>query len=142
MMEGTMERKKSDEERYREALISMKQGNKKAKTRVAFYKLTGLGGAEVDADEAVVLLEERSRGRDNEARWMLGLCCEYGLGIEQDVKRAELLYRTASENGNCCGMFLLENSRGGRGSGAMIADTLGKFLGIPISLFLMIILQT
>ena len=47
--------------------------------------LSGLGGVAVDEDGAVALLQERVKDRDTDAMWMLGLCCEYGRGIEQDI---------------------------------------------------------
>ena len=112
----------SDAAQYREAVNAMEHGDVKAKTKVAFYKLTGLGGVEVDVDEAVALLEERAKEGDSEAKWMLGLCCEYGMGIEQDIERAELLYRQSSEGGNVVGKLLWWNV-GGRGSGVMIVNS-------------------
>ena len=45
-----------------------------------------------DADAAVALLEEKVKDGDAEAMWMLGVCCEFGMGMEQDVERAEQLY--------------------------------------------------
>ena len=60
-----------------------------------------------------MLLEERAKDGDNEAKWMLGLCYEYGMGIEQNIARAMLLYRQSSEAGNVVGEFLLENGTGG-----------------------------
>ena len=108
-----------DVQQYREAVRAMEKGDKSAKTKVAYYKLTGVGGTEVDEEGAVVLLEERAKDGDNEAKWMLGLCCEYGMGIEQDTERAELLYQQSKEGGSVVGKFLLENDRGGRGSGVM-----------------------
>ena len=113
-----------DAAQYREAVSAMEHGEVKAKTKVAYYKLTGLGGVEFDEDEAVVLLEERAKDGDNEAKWILGLCYEYGIGIEQDIERAELLYQESSEGGNVVGRFLLENDEGGRGSGVMKVKSL------------------
>ena len=113
-----------DAAQYREAVSAMEKGDMKAKTKVAYYKLTGLGGVQVDEDEAVALLEERAKDGDNEAKWMLGLCYEYGIGIEQDIERAELLYQQSKEGGNVVGEFLLENGGGGRGSGVMIVNSL------------------
>jgi len=98
----------------------MERGDESAKTEVAYYKLSGLGGAEVDVDEAVALLEERARDRDCEAQWMFGLCCEFGRGTKQDIERAEKLYRESREGGNAVGKFLMENGKGGRGSGVMM----------------------
>ncbi len=118
--EGRVKSKEiSDEAQYREAVNAMENGDENSKTKVAFYKLTGLGGVEVSEEGAVALLEERAKDGDNEAKWMLGLCCEYGMGIEQDIKRAKLLYKESSEGGNVVGKFLLENAEGGRGSGVM-----------------------
>ena len=114
-----------DAARFREAAHEMENGNVKAKTKVAFYKLTGLGGVEVD-EGAVSLLEERANDGDNEAKWMLGLCCEYGIGIEQDIERAVLLYLQSSERGNVVGEFLFENGEGGRGNGVMKVEGLWK----------------
>ena len=114
----------SDAAQYREAVSAMENGDSSAKTKVAYYKLTGLGGVEVDAEGAVALLEERAKDGDNEAKWMLGLCYEYGMGIEQDIERAELLYQQSSEGGNVVGEFLLKNGEGGRGSAVMIVNSL------------------
>ena len=108
-----------DATQYREAVNAMEHGDVKAKTKVAFYKLTGLGGAEVDEESAVALLEERAKAGDSEAKWMLGVCCEYEIGIERDIERAVLLYQQSSEGGNVVGEFLLKNDKSGRGSGLM-----------------------
>ena len=74
----------------------------------------------MDKDEAVVLLEERRKDRDGEAMWMLGICKEYGIGCEQDLKEAEGLYKECCECGNVVGKFFVEieeeddeNERGG-----------------------------
>ena len=113
-----------DAAQYREAVSAMENGDEKAKTKVAFFKLTGLGGVEVDEDEAVVLLKERAKDGDNEAKWMLGLCYEYGMGIEQDIERAESLYQQSKEGENIVGEFLLKNGKGGRGGGVMKVTSL------------------
>ena len=89
------------------------------KTKVAFHKLSGRGGVEVDVDGAVALLEERVKEGDCEALWMLGLCCEYGMGTEQDIEEAEKLYGESYEGGNVVGEFLMKNGKGGRGTGVM-----------------------
>ena len=119
-----MSEKTLNEVKYKEALEAMEKGDEKAKTIVAFYKLTGFGGVEKDVKGAVVLLEECMKDKDPEAEWMLGLCYEYGMGIEQDIEHTELLYGQSSEKGNVVGKFLLENGgRGeGRGSGVMYAS--------------------
>ena len=108
----------SEEQEYNDALSAVERGDKSAKTTVAWYKLSGLGGAEKDEDGAVVLLEERVKYRDVEAMWMLGECNEFGIGTEQNIERAEDLYKKSSERGNKIGMILMENERySGRGSG-------------------------
>ena len=112
-------RRKRDEAQYREAVCAMKNDDERAKTKVAFNKLSGSGGVEVDADGAVALLEERAKDKNCEALWMLGLCCEYGIGTEQDIERAEKLYRKSSEGGNVVGEFLMKNDEGGRGTRVM-----------------------
>ena len=112
------EEQKSDEVQYKEAVRAMDSGDESAKTKVAYFKLSGRGGVEVDADGAVALLEERVKDRDYEAMWMLGLCCEYGIGTEQDIERAVNLYRESYEGGNVVGGFLM-NDKGGRGTGVM-----------------------
>ena len=104
---------------YREAMSAMEHGDVAAKTKVAYYKLAGLGDVEVDEKGAVALLAESVKDGDSEAKWMLGLCCEYGMGIEQDIERAVLLYQQSKKGRNVVGEFLLENGRGGRGSGGM-----------------------
>ena len=124
ILEKTEGRKKMNNQQFKEAVRAMKGGDDKAKTRVAYFKLSGRGGTEVDADEAVVLLEERVKDGDCEAKWMLGLCCEFGKGTEQDVKRALKLYRESCEGGNVVGEFLMKNIRGGRGTGVMKVNSL------------------
>ena len=63
----------------------------------------------MDADAVVALLEEKVKDRDTEAMWMLGVCCENGIGTEQDVIRAEQLYRRAAELGNTTAKLITEN---------------------------------
>ena len=101
--------------------IAVESGDESAKTKLAWLMLSGLGGAEVDEDRAVVLLEERVKDRDGDAMWMLGVCCEYELGIEQDLERAEALYKQSSEKGNEIGMFFVSHVWPGmeRGCGKM-----------------------
>ncbi len=99
---------------------AVERGDESAKTELAWLKLSGLGGADVDEEGAVALLEERVKaGYDGDAMWMLGVCYEYGIGIEQDIEQAEMLYKQSSEKGNKSGAFF--ESRGGykRGSGKM-----------------------
>ena len=88
--------------------------------KLSEYKLSGRGGVEKDADEAVSLLEERAKDGDNEAKWMLGLCYEYGMGTEKDIEQAASLYEQSSEGGNSIGTFFSTNYEG-RGTGKMHA---------------------
>ena len=105
------------EEEYKRVVRAVEGGDNAAKTRLAWFKLAGLWGCAVDEDGAVALLEERVKDRDGTAMWMLGLCCEYGMGIEQDVERAEELYRECSKGGDAIGKWLAGSGRGGRGNG-------------------------
>ena len=107
------------EARYRKAVRAMKDGDESSKTKVAFYMLSGICGAEFDPDGAVALLEERLKDGDSDAMWMLGLCCEFGMGIEQNIDRADRLYRFSCRHGNAAGEFLMSNGCDKRGSGVM-----------------------
>ena len=97
---------KWDELDYNAVLSAVEKGEESSKTKLAFYNLSGYGSARKDVDEAVILLEERANSGDGEAMWMLGLCKEYGIGTEQDIKGAEKLYRRSREGGNEIGKFL------------------------------------
>ena len=99
----------SNIEDYKEILAAVERGDNSAKTKLAWYKLSGDGGVDVDVNGAVALLEERVKDRDAEAMWMLGVCNEFGIGIEQNIERAEMLYRQSSEGGNEIGKILMEN---------------------------------
>ncbi len=83
---------------YEEAVKAVKNGDEKAKTRIAWYLLSGCDDVDVDVDQAVVLLEERVKDDDPEAMWMLGVCYEYGLGTEQNFKKAKKLYDKCFEH--------------------------------------------
>ncbi len=92
--------------KYDELKSTVKRGDESSKTKLAWLKLSGLGGADVDEEGAVALLEERVEdGDDGDAMWMLGVCYEYGRGIGQDIERAEMLYKQSSEKGNKIGAF-------------------------------------
>ena len=108
----------SDENQYKEALHAIENGDDNAKTKVAFYKLSGRGGVEIDEKGAVDLLEERCKDDDSEAMWMLGLCCEYGMGIEQNIERANMLYEQSS-GANVVGFFLSKSIWTERKTGVM-----------------------
>ena len=110
----------SEEEKYRNVLRAVEGGDNKAKTKLAWYKLSGYGGAEIDEGGATMLLKERVKNKDVEAMWMLGLCYEYGMGCEQDLTRAETLYDQSCDGGNVIGKFLKEaRDNNARGSGMM-----------------------
>ena len=111
---------------FNETFNAVKTGDVKAKTKLAWFLLSGFGGATVDVDEAVALLEERVKDKDAEAMWMLGLCYEYGMGCEQDFERAEELYKQSCEGGSVIGMFLMKNGKDKRGTGIMKVNSLLK----------------
>ncbi len=100
-------------------LEAVKRGDESAKTKLAWYKLSGVGGCEIDPNGAVALLEERAKDKDAEAMWMLGVCNEFGRGIEQDIERAEMLYKQSKRRRNLIGMNLdwNKNEEHSRGSG-------------------------
>jgi len=104
-----------DEAEYARAVQAMESGDDTAKTKVAFFKLSGRGGAGVDVEGAVALLEERSLEGDGDAMWMLGLCCLYGMGAEKDIRKAFSLFRQSRETGNVVGKFLLRGPDSGPG---------------------------
>ena len=103
---------------YNQVLKAVEKGEEKAKTYLAWYKLSGIG-CERNVNEAVLLLEEREKTGDREAKWMLGICKEYGIGTEQDIKRAEKLYAESREAKSETGIFLATQGRCGRGTGKM-----------------------
>ena len=99
----------------------MESGDKNAKTQLAWYKLSGLGGAKVDIDGAFAILEERVKDKDAEAMWMLGVCYEYGIGCEQDLARTETLYTQSKDCDSDIGGFLAMHRKDERGTGKMTA---------------------
>ena len=66
--------KEEEEKQYKDTVKAVESGDNKAKTKLAWYKLSGCGGCEIDVDDAVALLEERVKDKDTDAMWMLGLC--------------------------------------------------------------------
>ena len=118
--------KAAERVKYEEILSAVERGEGSAKTKLAWYKLSGMGGAKVDVDGAVKLLEERVKGKDGEAMWMLGMCKEYGRGIERDIEGAEKLYKESKEAGNEIGEILVKKGElwYGRGSGKMGIESL------------------
>ena len=114
----------SEEKEYRDALSAVKRGDESTKTTVAWYKLSGYGGAEKDEEGAVALLEERVKEGDTEAMWMLGVCNEFGIGTEQNIERAEELYRQSSDGENRIGEILMKNKEYERGGGNLKIERL------------------
>ena len=114
----------SPEEQYKEIVKAVESGDNKAKTKLAYYKLSGYGGCEIDVDEAVILLKECVEDKDTDAMWMLGLCYEYGMGCEQDLKKANSLYKQSGDDGNEIGKFFVENGKKKRGTGVMKVKSL------------------
>ncbi len=119
------------EVKYEEVKRAVERGDENAKTKLAWLKLSGLGGAEVDAKKAVELLEQRVADGDAEAMWMLGVCNELGIGCEQDVAKAERLYNESSSRGNVTGEVLMKSGerfsrieRYKRGSGFLVLEGL------------------
>ena len=104
---------------YEDVKKAVEGGDESAKTKLAWLKLSRLAGAEKDEDGAVALLEERVKEGDDEAMWMLGVCNEYGIGTEQDIERAEDLYKQSRDRGNEIGKFFAVSGGYGRGSGKM-----------------------
>ena len=97
---------KKQEEQISSSVPSEKEDEK---TKLAWYKLSGYGDVDVDVNGAVALLEERVAEGDLEAMWMLGICNEFGIGTEQNIERAEKLYKQSSEGGNEIGNILMKN---------------------------------
>ena len=95
--------------KYDNVKNAVEGGDEKTKTKLAWLMLSGLGGAVVDEDGAVALLEERVKDKDTEAMWMLGVCNEFGLGTEQDLERAKKLYEQSSDGRNAIGKLFVEH---------------------------------
>ena len=95
-------------------------------TEKARWMLEGSHGMTRDAEKAVALLEERTKGGDAEAMWMLGVCCEFGMGTPQDVGRAAQLYIRAAVQDNATAQLLMNNlkNKNGRGSLEMVLESL------------------
>ena len=119
-----MKTSKEEEKRFKDVLKAVESGDNKAKTKLAWYKLSGCGKCEIDVDGAVALLEERVEDKDTDAMWMLGLCNEFGLGCEQDVEKAERLYEQCKDCGNVIGRFFVQFGKDKRGTGIMNAQRL------------------
>ena len=100
----------SEEDDYKSVLRAVESGDNSAKTKLAWFKLSGHGGASLDTKGAVKLLEERVEEGDTEAMWMLGVCYEYKIGTEQDSERAVKLYRQSCDGGNEIGEIVAKGN--------------------------------
>ena len=100
--------------KYDDVKNAVERGDNSAKTKLAWLKLSKYGGAAVDEEGAVALLEERVKEGDTDAMWMLGICYEFG--IKQDIEHAEKLYKQSSDGGNEIGKFFVCCKDYGRGS--------------------------
>ena len=95
-------------------------------TEKARWMLEGSHGMARDADAAVALLEEKVKDGDAEAMWMLGVCCEIGVGTAQDVARAEQLYKRGAEQGNATAKLLTDKLKNNKGRGCTQMDLEGE----------------
>ena len=98
-----------------------KQAPKNSKAN-AQWMLEGSHGVERDADAAVALLEEKVKDRDAKSMWMLGVCCEFGMGTEKDVARAEQLYKRGAEQRNTTAKLLTGKLKNNNGRGCTEMD--------------------
>ena len=76
-----------------------------------------------DADGAVVVLQQQvDEHRDAQAMWLFGLCCEFGMGTEQDTQRAEQLYWEAAQQGDETAQLLIGELNNWKGRGCLDMD--------------------
>ena len=75
-----------------------------------------------DAYAAVALLEAKVKNGDAEAMWILGVCCEFGTGIEQDAERAKQLYKHGAAQENATAMLLTDKLKNKNGRGCTQMD--------------------
>ena len=95
-------------------------------TEKARWMLEGSHGMVRDAEAAAALLEKKVKDGDTEAMWMLGVCCEYGMGTEQDVDRAEQLYKRGAAQGNATAKLLTDKLKNRNGRGCTQMDLEGE----------------
>ena len=84
--------------------------------------LEGSHGMARDADAAVALLEEKVKDGDAKSMWMLGVCCEFGMGTEKDLDRAEQLYERGAEKRNATAKLLTDKLKNKNGRGCTQMD--------------------
>ena len=56
---------------------------------------------------ADTVLQEKAERGDTDCIWMLGVCYEDGVGVEQSVWQAEKLYESAAQRGNTTAAMVL-----------------------------------
>ena len=95
-------------------------------TEKARWMLEGSHGMARDADAAVALLEEKVKDGNTEAMWMLGVCCEFGMGTEQDVDRAKQLYKRGAVQRNATAELLTDQLKNSNGRGCTHMDLAGE----------------
>ena len=87
-------------------------------TEEALWMLEGSHGRKRDECAAVSLLEKIVEEKhDPDAMWLLGVCCEYGMGTQKDVERAGRLITEATQKGSkpamkLSGKLMNKNGRG------------------------------
>lgn len=94
-----------------------------SENKLAALKLSGREGVEIDHAGALKILEERVEYGDSEAMWILGMCCDFGIGCEPNLSKAKSLYEQSKSRGNHVGRFFSNNgdpARKYRGEGAFI----------------------
>ena len=95
-------------------------------TEKARWMLEGSHGMTRDAEAAVALLEDKVKDGDTKAMWMLGVCCEFGIGTKQDVARAEQLYERGAAQGNKTAKLLTGELKNKNGRGCTQLNLAGE----------------
>ena len=98
----------------------------KTATEKALWMLEGSHGMARDANGAVVVLEERTKHHNAQAMWLLGLCCEYGIGTQQDTQRAEQLFQQAAQRRNKTAKLLVGKLKNKKGRGRLDMNLQGE----------------
>ena len=99
----------SEKQENEDTLDAVERDDDSLKTKLAWNILSGRGDIGVDVNGAIALLEEGVKGGDAEAMWMLGICSEFGIGVEQNIERASNLYCQSRDMGNEIGEILVKN---------------------------------